>query len=322
MKKEDRTMTEGHHDHDSAENLGVWFPLLRAPMALLGFWAIANSWPFDHWTVLAAWAVFTGWFLFSATSCFHETVHQTLYRGRAANVIHGRVIGTVLLVPYTVFREAHVRHHADLNRPTDWELWPYCDPTIAVGWRRVFVWFDLVLGALVAPYIFGRTYFHQRTTIRSPRLRAVIRWEYLAIVLFWGTVLGLVAYYGAWLGFLKVWCLPHLVAGMIQTGRKFTEHLGMASFDPLLGSRTVLGQGWLTRLTSTLNYRLFVHGIHHRHPMVSQDQIEPTMRRYIEERPDAGYPVFATYWQAVWHMVPYLFRNPGLGLNARAPSKG
>ena len=67
----------------------------------------------------------------------------------------GRVIGTMIGVPYSIYRESHIRHHAYLNKPYDWELWPYSDPKASLWFRRVFVWFDLFLGMLGAMATYG-----------------------------------------------------------------------------------------------------------------------------------------------------------------------
>ena len=58
----------------------------------------------------------------------------------------------------------------------------------------------------------------------------------------------------------------------------------MAVFDPLLGTRTVVGTGVLTRASSFLN--------------------------------------FWSYAAAVWAMLPHLFRDPGCGVNAGAAPPG
>ena len=71
-----------------------------------------------------------------------------------------------------------------------------------------------------------------------------------------------------WHGYLRAWLIPSCVAGIYQSIRKFTEHLGMASYDPMVGTRTVVGQNWFTRMCTYLNFDIFVHGPHHRHPLV------------------------------------------------------
>ena len=80
------------------------------------------------------------------------------------------------------------------------------------------------------------------------------------------------------------------LAAFMQTFRKFTEHLGMASFDPLQGTRTVLPRKWLLRLSSFLNFDIFVHGPHHRHPRLTHDKLESKLDEYRARIPDVTYP--------------------------------
>lgn len=282
----------------------------------VGLWFLANPWPGDQWPTQVFWTVCTTFSLFCWLSCFHETIHHTVCRSRKANIILGRIIGMVVLTPYTVYRESHIRHHAYLNRPGDWELWPYSDPSASRSFRMAFAWCDLLLGFITGPYIYGRTFFHKKSPIASPELRTAIHWEYLLSALFWGVTLGFVAWFNAWYGFLKIWIVPHALAGILQTGRKFTEHLGMQSFDPLMGTRTVIGENAWTRFCAQANFDIFVHGPHHRHPRLPHAELASKMHEYVRNTPEAGYPVFSTYARAVRAMLPALFRNPGVGLNA------
>ena len=292
------------------------------PAGLVGLWMIAHPWPNDHWAVVLGWMASTGYIFFCWTSCFHETVHQTLCGSRWLSIWLGRLLGCLIFIPYSVYRESHIRHHAYLNKPTDWELWPYSDPKASVWFRRVFVWFDLVFGSITATYTYGRIFFHRDTPIVNPKLRRTIWLEYLGIVAFWSVILGTVQYCGSWSELWKVWLVPHLFAGTYQTVRKLTEHLGMSSYDPLLGTRTVMGQGFITQLCTYLNFDIFVHGPHHRHPRVSHDQLGQKMDEYISEHPDSQFPLYPTYLGAAAAMLPWMFRNPGVGMNVGAPAPG
>jgi len=137
----------------------------------------------------------------------------------------------------------------------------------------------------------------------------VICWSGLAVYLTMSST---------WLDFLQVWWIPLTIAGFLQTMRKFTEHLGMASFDPLLGTRTVRGHNWLTRITSFLNFNIFVHGPHHRHPRVAHTSLGELMDDYVEANPKRDLPVYPTYVRATLAMLPWLIRNPGVGVNVGA----
>ena len=298
----------------------VTLPLyVLLPLGALGLYSLAFPWPVNTLPVYLSWLAFTTFIFFCYTSCFHETAHQTLSQSTPLSILVGRILGTLILTPYSVYRESHIRHHAYLNKPTDFELWPYSDPGTSVTFRRVFVWFDLLFGFLTSPYVYGRTFFHQNSPIKSPAIRQAVYREYAAIIGFWGTVLTLTAIYNSWTYLLTVWVLPHWLAGVMQTGRKLTEHLGMASYDPLKGTRTIVADNWFTRLCTWMNFDIFVHGPHHRHPKVAHNLLMKKMHDY-KETTQEEFPVFATYRSASWSMLPFLFRNPGVGMNAGAPS--
>ena len=296
-------------EHNSALPLYIVFPL-----GVLCLYSLAFPWPSDHLLVRIAWTLLTANVFLCYTSLFHELAHHTLVRSKLVNIWLGRILGTIALTPYTAYRESHIRHHAYLNKPCDWELWPYSDPNASLSFRRAFVWLDILMGFLAAPYVYVRIYFAKDSPLQADSRRA-IRWELAAIVVAWGGVLGFVAWKGAWIVLLTVWVLPHWMVGILQTCRKLTEHLGMESIDPLFGTRTVVGMSLFTRVTTFLNFHIFVHGPHHRHPRDSHAMLMTRMQAYQEENPHAEYPVYSSYWRAFRAMAPWLIRNPGVGIN-------
>lgn len=300
----------------------VFWRLLFFPGMVAGSSALFFGWPSDHPAVVVTLWLVTAYMMFCATSCLHEAVHQTLWPSKRASIIMGRVIGTFILIPYTAYRETHIYHHAYLNRPEDWELWPYTDPKCSLGFRRVFVWCDLLLGWLVTPFIFGRIYFSKQSPLRKSSIRRIIRNEYFLIAGFWILLIGIVLASGYWREFAWAVLPPWILAGVFQCGRKLTEHLGMSSYDPLLGTRTVLANSWLLRLSSFLNFDIFVHGLHHRHPKLPHDQMQQRFIDYQQDNPQIEYPVFLSYWRASLAMFPYLFVNPGSGINVGGKSPG
>lgn len=300
----------------------VFWRLLFLPAMFAGFSALFFGWPSDHPAVVGTLWVITAYMMFCGTSCLHEAVHQTLWPNKQASIVMGRFIGTFVLVPYTVYRETHIYHHAYLNRPEDWELWPYSDPNCSLGFRRLFVWFDLLMGWLATPLIFSRIYFSKRSPLRKPSIRRVIRNEYLLIVLYWTLLIGIVVALGYGRQFAWAVLPPWILAGVFQSVRKMTEHLGMSSYHPLLGTRTVIPNSWLLRLSSYLNFDIFVHGLHHRHPKMAHDQMRQKFIEYQQDNPHADYPAYHSYWRASLAMLPYLFRNPGSGVNAGGAPPG
>ena len=305
-------------EQQAIQEKGFVMRMACLPAAAVGICALAWRWPIDAPLVRLTWTCFTAYFLFCWTSCFHETAHQTLTRWRWLDITIGRLLGTLMYVPYTVYRESHIRHHAYLNRPNDWELWPYSNPTYSRTFRRVFVVLDICFGFIAAPFIYGRIFFHPDSPLKNAGLRRTIKYEYWGIILFWGYVFCKSTYTGGWLWYAHVWLVPHWIAGMFQTIRKLTEHLGMASYDPMLGTRTVVGRNWITRLGSFMNFDIFIHGPHHRHPKLAQNRLKGKMEEYLADNPETKYPVYPSYLQATIAMMPYLVTNPGIGMNVGA----
>ncbi len=292
--------------------------LLSVPLAGVGVGVAALGYGRENPWLGAAIALFTASMMFCWTSALHEAAHQTLWKNRFVSMWVGRLLGTLMWTPYSSYRETHIRHHAYLNTPRDWELWPYSDPNASLGFRRVFVWFDLLLGIAAGPIVYGRIYFHPKSPLTDPKVRRSIMLEYAGIVVVWGAIWTYTTYAGLWGEHLRCIILPMYIAAVFQTGRKFTEHLGMASYDPLMGTRTVLPQKWLLKLASWLNFDIFIHGPHHRHPRVAHNTLGSRMEDYQAENPDIKYPVYHNYWQATWAMLPSMFLNPGCGRNAGA----
>jgi fatty acid desaturase len=309
------TFTE--QEHKALHDPWQWTRFQFLPGTYFGIYALAMQFPSAHWGWQIGWTVMTSYFMFCWTSCFHETAHQTLTARPGTSIWLGRFLGTLMFVPYGIYRESHIRHHAYLNKPYDWELWPYSDPNASLGFRRVFVWLDFFFGAFTAMVTYGRIYFHKDSPIKDAQRRKVTL-EYIVAVFFWGTLFALFTMYDFWGGFARGWLIPYMIAGMYQNGRKFTEHMGMSSYDPMHGTRTVVGENWWTKLCTYLNFDIFIHGPHHRHPRVAHRKLREKMHEYAASEPELQYPMFRTYRAATWDMLPFLFKNPGVGMNAGA----
>ena len=79
----------------------------------------------------------------------------------------------------------------------------------------------------------------------------------------------------------------------------------------------------LGRVVSDRRYRdgridIFVHGPHHRHPRVAHTSLGELMDDYVEANPKRDLPVYPTYARATLAMLPWLIRNPGVGVNVGA----
>ncbi len=138
------------------------------------------------------------------------------------------------------------------------------------------------------------------------------------VVLAWSAfIYGLIAWTSHigfdWRKFDPVWLLPLFLAPMVNTGRKFVEHLGMESSDPILGTRTIVADNVLTRMTSFFNFDIAVHGPHRRNAKLNHNERTPKLRAYQQDHPELLVPVFGSYLAAIIDMAPCLWNRPSTG---------
>jgi len=279
----------------------------------VGVFAIAAEWPTGHPIYLACVMLALAYFQHCWTIIFHEDAHYALYPAkRWHNIFNGTIVGTLLLVPFTIYRQVHIRHHNRMNTPDDWELWPYTDPSRSLTFRRMFVALDVLLGAWVGPYIYDRIFWARNSPMTDPGMRRRVAIEFGLIVLFWGSVLGVVAWYGAWQKFAMIYLIPAWLTGLIQTFRKLTEHLGLPAGGAMNGARTVLSQTAIGRAMAWTSFHIEAHGLHHRYPQMPHGNLKRAMDVTEDVAPEL---VFPSYWRAVCNMLPHLLR-PGIGVNA------
>jgi fatty acid desaturase len=275
--------------------------------------SLASGWPSGHPLWIAAITVWLAYFQHCWTTIFHEDAHYSLYKARWHNIFNGTIIGTLVMVPFNVYRQVHIRHHAKMNSPEDWELWPYTDPKTSLSFRRVFVCFDILLGVWVAPYIYGRIFWVRNSPLADPALRRRIALEYLLIAAFWGSIWGLVISTGAWYPFAVIYLIPAFLTGVFQTIRKLTEHLGLPEGNAMSGARTVLSHGWFGRALAWTSFHIDAHGLHHAFPQMPHVNLE---QAYKSGDARTSGPVFSSYWRAMRDMLPHLAR-PGIGVNVQ-----
>ncbi|MCA8984909.1 MAG: fatty acid desaturase [Planctomycetaceae bacterium] len=299
-------------------HMGNWPRFLLFPcIAVAGYLAVLGPLEVQAWWVIASWVAILSYCWFCLSGSFHEASHGSLFRSRVLNEIYGQIVGIIVLIPFSSYRATHRWHHAYLNTPRDFELWPYSDPHSSLWFRRVFVLVDTVFGVITAPVIYGRIFFSPTARLTQQERRAIAL-EYSIMAIFWsGLILSVGAliysgrYQPRWLHLCYL--LPLMISPMINTVRKFIEHLGMESIDQVQGTRTIAGKNWFTSLASYFLFDISVHGVHHRYPKVPCTNLKHKLQEMQQNAPDRQIPVYATYWQALRHTLPALWKNPAVG---------
>lgn len=96
----------------------AWNPtLMLMVVVLLGFSGLAAGMLGDYlspWLTIAGLSVF----YYLVFTVLHESTHGLAHRNRTLNNALGRIAGFALLLPYPLFRAAHLAHHSHTNDPS------------------------------------------------------------------------------------------------------------------------------------------------------------------------------------------------------------
>ena len=236
----------------------------------------------------------------------------------------GRLVGFILVIPFTCFRTTHFYHHAKMNTPDDYELWPYSKPKFSITFRRIFAFLDLTIAVVTATIIYGRIFWRRDSPLSAEERRAV-RWEYVGSIAFWCLVTaGIYALVETHViarpDLTWWWFAPLVLASNWNTLRKMTEHVGLASTKPMYGTRTVVQSNPLSRLVSYANFDLNVHGPHHQNGKAKAYELPKVLETAIKREPECRELVFHSYFAVLRHTIPSIIRNPGVGATIQADS--
>lgn len=194
----------------------------------------------------------------------HEALHHLGFRSRRANTVAGVALGVPMLIAYSAYRAAHLRHHRDLGTPRNREFFDYGDQ-YGEGAFRVRGW--LIRMSMAAHY--GRFARDLGLALRgadlpgeSPAASRRIRRD-LRIIL--GVLLAAVAA-SVLLGrpTLVVWEWPVpllLVAGPVHAAVELPEHFRCQTLDPdpFANTRTIRSNRLMAWFTNGNNFHVEHH---------------------------------------------------------------
>jgi fatty acid desaturase len=242
---------------------------------------------------------------------FHEASHGLLRKNRKLNEFDGILIGTFSLLSFSLYRAAHQKHHAHLGTQRDVELWPFVDPTIP-RWARILAAFlELNLGFLFTPFLFLRAFFQEGSPIRSAKVRRRIWAELILTVVVWAALLTAVAWFGVWKYFLWMYLVPAVIAGNLQSWRKYIEHVGLTGSTIRSATRSIIPEGWLGRVFAFTLLHEPYHGVHHQRAGLTHAELPQYAWDLQPEAPDEN-PPFPSYRHALLHLLRSL-ADPRVG---------
>src|SRR5207253_1389715 len=103
----------------------------------------------------------------------------------------------------------------------------------------------------------------RQSPIRDQAVRRRVWLELGQLTLMWAVVVAATAWWGAWQYLLLIYVVPAMLAGNMQSLRKYIEHMGLAGSTVLGATRSVVPQGPLGRLLAFSLFNVSYHGVHH-----------------------------------------------------------
>ncbi len=304
------TPTSNRRDHVSHAAFGTDMAILTTVQIIIGF-AVHAGW---FWAV-AALILVASHFMHGALIGFHEASHGLLRKNRTLNEIDGLFIGIFSFMSFSLYRASHQTHHAHFATERDEELWPFTRTEISRPARILAACLELTLGIFFTPFLFYRTFFRRNSPIRNRKLRRRISLEIAGVALGWIAILSAVAWFGVWTYFLCIFAIPAVIAGNLQSWRKYIEHVGLTGDTVNSSTRNVVPRDRIGRwLAFTLLHEPY-HGVHHQQSGLPH-AVLPRHVDDLEPRTEYELPPFPSYWSALQHLLRNL-KDPRVGAQWR-----
>jgi fatty acid desaturase len=292
------------HEFDHWPARWVW-PLLVGMLALQ---AAAISLPSEYWPMLLVIWPALGTLMFVFVLAFHDASHGRFHPVSWLNEAFGHIVGTLGFTPLHVYRYAHARHHAQLARPGDPELWPFNSPTVSRSVRIVAALAEIVLGFIYTPLLFLRSVVVGSLT---PGERKLIVRGYAACIVAWSVALAAAYIFNLWRPLLVGTVIPLAISGMLQTLNKFEQHLGLHGRTVLGLTRTVVDRDRYSELISAAMLYNDYHGTHHRYAKIPYYHL-PNATPYALAGAREPSPVYPSIIAASLDML-FCLRDPKVG---------
>lgn len=233
---------------------------------------------------------------------FHEASHGHLRQNRFLNEVDGLVTGTLSFMSFTLYRAAHQKHHSHLATERDVELWPFVIVSSPRWGRCLAAFIELNFGILFTPFLFLRIFLHKDTFIKNKKVRRRIWKEFAVMAVVWTLIITTVTWFQVWPYFIWLFLGPAVVAGNLQSWRKYIEHVGLSGHTARSATRSIVTKTWSGRLISlTLLHEPF-HGIHHLKVALPHEEL-PRHAALLEPTTDGDLPPFPNYRSAVMHLL-------------------
>ncbi len=286
------------------------FSLLLITLALNQgalFFALFHNW---MWLVIPL-ALVASHLMHGMLIAFHEASHGLLRKNRRINEIDGILLGVLSFMSFSLYRAAHQLHHAQLATERDEELWPFTHTDIP-RWQRILAAaLELCFGIFFTPFLFMRIFFRSGSPIRNTKLRRRIWLEIGLMALVWTAILVGNWLTGGWKYFIWTYAVPAVIAGNLQSWRKYIEHVGLTGCTVNGSTRSIVSRGPIGKFISLSLLHEPFHGVHHWRSGLPHPELPLHEEQLASTRPDEPGP-FPSYGHAMIHLLRNLV-DPRVG---------
>lgn len=250
-------------------------------------------------------------FMHAMLIAFHEAAHGNLRKWKWLNEFDGILVGMISITPFTLYRALHQKHHVNLATEKDLELWPFVDPQQPLWWRRLAAFLELNFGFFYTPFLFWRVFLQNPSPVTNRAVRKRIWIETIGMILLWGSILVLVAWFGVWSWFLVLYFIPAFIAGNMQSWRKYIEHVGLSGHTGRSATRSIVCDSMPGRLVSISLLHQPLHGIHHIKSSIPADSLSEHVD-WLNPKDEGDTAPFPNYRSAFVDLLKSL-RDPRVG---------
>lgn len=237
---------------------------------------------------------------------FHEASHGNLRKNRLLNDIDGVFAGTLSFMSFTLYRVAHQTHHSHLATERDEELWPFVNVDSPRWARRLAAFFELNAGLAFTPFLFARMFFRKDSIVKNRKVRRRVWAEFALIVVVNAAIFSAVTYWHVWDYFLWTYLVPGIIAGNLQSWRKYIEHVGLSGHTARSATRSIVADTWSGRLLSLTLLHEPLHGVHHLRMALPHSEL-PRHVDLLKPEAEGEVAPFPNYRSALLHLLRNLW---------------
>jgi fatty acid desaturase/ABC-type phosphate/phosphonate transport system substrate-binding protein len=264
-----------------------------------------------RWWTTAPLILVLAHLMHSQLIAFHEAAHESICPDRRLNDAIGLLIGGCCFMSLSLYRAVHRFHHAYLASGRDEELWPFNDPRQPLWLRRLAAAGELLFGLFYTPWLFLRSFLRRGSPVTNPTVRRRIWIELLAIGFAWTVTLATAMGTGTWSFLFIIYGIPAMLAGTMQSWRKYIEHVGLTGSTPLQSTRSIVSSGVAGRLLAFSLLHEPFHGIHHRYARLPHTALPEFAPLLFSEPTEEGGPY--TSYRAAAKALLVSLRDPKVG---------